>query len=147
MGEMGTAANGEPLRALLGSCVGLVLHDPHQKIGGLAHVVLPECQRETDQPGKFADTAIPKLIEQMSEVSDRPLRLTAKLFGGASMFAHSAASSIGDQNVDACQRQLGDSGIPIIAQHCGGKQGRRILFNTGTGIVKVDVVGQDPVEL
>ncbi len=147
MGEMSVASEGELLRALLGSCVGLALYDRQQKIGGLAHIVLPEARGKTDQPGKFADTAIPELIQQMSELAGQPLRLSAKLVGGASMFSHSAAASIGDQNVEACRQQLNQLRVPVVAQHCGGKQGRKISLDTASGLVRIEIVGQDSIEL
>ena len=45
----------------LGSCVGVALHDSINKIGGLAHVMLPDSSlsnKEYFNPGKFANTAI-----------------------------------------------------------------------------------------
>ena len=63
MGEMSVAADGVQLRTLLGSCVGLALHDRRHKVGGLAHIVLPRARGKTDRPGKFVDTAIPTLID------------------------------------------------------------------------------------
>ena len=50
MGEMAVAINDGVLRTLLGSCIGLVLYDRKRKVGGLAHVVLPESRGETDRP-------------------------------------------------------------------------------------------------
>ena len=42
----------------LGSCVGIALYDAQTKIGGLAHIMLPDSTqaRATDNTAKFADT-------------------------------------------------------------------------------------------
>ena len=147
MGEMSVAADGAELRTLLGSCVGLALHDRQRKVGGLAHIVLPRSRGPTDRPGKFVDTAIPLLIEEMNKLGGRKRELIAKLAGGASMFSTTVAAKIGQQNIEACEQLLGDLGIPILGKDCGGEQGRRMVFDTAEGRVRIEMVGQDPFEL
>lgn len=147
MGEMAVAADGVLLRTLLGSCVGLALHDRRRQIGGLAHIVLPQSHGKSDRPGKSVDTAIPMLIRQMRRVAGGELRLSAKIAGGASMFATTVAASIGLQNIQSCEALLGELGIPILARHCGGGQGRRMSFDTASGKVIIEIVGQTLIEM
>ena len=147
MGEMRVDGDGHPLCTLLGSCIGLALHDRRRKIGGLAHIVLPDSRGNVNRPGKFIDTAVPALIQQMEKLAGQKLTLTAKLAGGASMFSTKLAIGIGQQNIESCERVLGDLRIPIISRHCGGEQGRRMTFDTSGGKVVIDIVGQDPIEL
>jgi chemotaxis protein CheD len=147
MGEMSVARDGEELRTLLGSCIGLALYDRRQNVGGLAHIVLPSARGKTDRPGKFADTAIPTLIAEMEKLVGGAVKLTAKMAGGASMFTTTVAANIGLQNIEACEQLLGDFGIPILAKHCGGEQGRRMSLDTANGKVVIEIVGQDPIEL
>ncbi len=147
MGEMSVARNGESLRTLLGSCVGLALYDRQQKIGGLAHIVLPNALGKTDRPGKFVDTAIPRLIEEMNVHADADLKLVAKVAGGANMFANSIASHIGNQNIVACLELLKQMRIPVVAQSCGGNQGRRMSLHTDDGSVLIEIVGAGVVRL
>ena len=61
MGEMAVAAaETEVLVTIgLGSCIGLALLDQRRGVAGLAHIMLPEAGATADQPGKFADTAVP----------------------------------------------------------------------------------------
>lgn len=147
MGEMSVARDGEELRTLLGSCIGLALYDRRHKVGGLAHIVLPKARGKTDRPGKFVDTAIPNLIAEMEHLAGGALKLTAKIAGGASMFATTVAANIGLQNMESCEQLLGELGIPILARHCGGEQGRRMSQDTANGKVVIEIVGQDPIEL
>ncbi len=147
MGEMCVAGAGNSLRTLLGSCVGVALHDRRRKIGGLAHIVLPDSRGKVDRPGKFVDTAIPALIEQMEHLGGQRLTLTAKIAGGASMFSTTVAANIGLQNIESCEQLLRNLRIPILAKHCGGEQGRRMTLDTENGIVLIEIVGQDPIEL
>jgi chemotaxis protein CheD len=147
MGEMMFASDGEALRTLLGSCVGLALYDPRLRVGGLAHIVLPYARGKTETPGKFVDTAIPALIEGLRKITRGNLRLSAKIAGGASMFKTTAAANIGQQNIEACESLLKELGIPIVARHCGGGQGRRMTLDSAAGKVLIEIVGQDPIEL
>ena len=147
MGEMSVAQNGELLRTLLGSCVGLALYDRREKIGGLAHIVLPNSNGKTDRPGKFVDTAVAALIKKMTDLSKNDLRLTAKIAGGASMFSNSIAANIGNQNIDACEQLLKQMGIPVVARDCGGSQGRRMSLDTTDGSVVIEIVGKQDSRL
>jgi chemotaxis protein CheD len=131
----------------LGSCIGLALHDRQHKVGGLAHIVLPSSRGNTDRDGKCVDTAIPALIRRMEKLAGSKLSLTAKMAGGASMFSTTVAARIGLQNIESCERMLGDLGIPIVARHCGGEQGRRMSLDTANGKVTIEIVGKDPIEL
>jgi chemotaxis protein CheD len=145
MGQIAVAQTSGILRTLLGSCLGVALYDRRFKIAALSHIVLPNSLGKTDPPGKFADTAIPEMIGQMHERSAaEKLRLHAKIAGGANMFAGAdPRNSIGMQNVEAVERILDDLRIPIIARHCGGEQGRRMMLDAATGIVTIDMVGAE----
>jgi chemotaxis protein CheD len=143
------------IRTLLGSCVGVVLYDRVAKLGGLGHIVLPESHGVTDQPGKYADTAIPAMISEL----DRRLggivrsRLCAKLAGGASMFPLSSvdpvasALNIGSRNCEAIERILAELRIPILARDLGGSSGRRLTLDTTSGSVMIKVPGGSDYEI
>ena len=46
----------ERVRTVLGSCIGVALYDRISKVGGMAHVILPDSSEGSGDPGKFADT-------------------------------------------------------------------------------------------
>jgi len=122
----------------LGSCVGICLYDPVARVGGLAHVMLPDSTqaRSSNNKGKFVDTAIPALIADMSKLGADRSRLVAKIVGGAEMFSFTNASDfmrIGKRNVEATLAALKAEKIPIIAQDTGKNYGRSIRFCTDNG--------------
>ncbi|WP_010585913.1 chemotaxis protein CheD [Schlesneria paludicola] len=147
IGELDVIQGTGTLRTLLGSCIGLVLHDRKQCVGGLAHIVLPTSNGETRLPGKFADTALPELLRLIQRAGGKPGNLTAKIAGGANMFATTKMAGIGDQNLTMVERLLKDARIPVVGRHCGGQQGRRVAYDVQTGSVIVEIVGCPPVEL
>lgn len=153
IGRWGVVAAPVKLHTLLGSCVGIVLHDRTAKIGGLAHIVLPDSRGSTESPGKFADTAIPGMIDEIERLLQGKVRgrLTAKIAGGASMFQVSASSgpesNIGELNRVAVERILASLRIPILGRDVGGSSGRRLTFDTATGIVSIRVPGGESHEI
>ncbi|MBB3109415.1 chemotaxis protein CheD [Paenibacillus phyllosphaerae] len=144
MADLNIALGGHSLKTTgLGSCVGLTLFDEKSKVAGMAHVMLPssDIARESSiNIAKYADTAIPELIERMKQAGANTGRLLAKMAGGAQMFAFSSQSDtmrIGPRNVESCKAVLSQLKIPILAEDTGGNYGRTIEFNSATGILVI----------
>ena len=125
----------------LGSCVAIALYDPATRIGGLAHILLPNegMSRDTSNRAKFSTTAVPLLIEEMRRIGARG-NLSAKIAGGASMFAALLPGSgvnMGERNVAATRDALRAHGIPIVAEDTGGDHGRSVYFHLRDGVVLI----------
>jgi len=127
----------------LGSCVGICLYDKSQKIAGLSHIMLPDstATHGAVQGARFADTAIPMLIQRMTAMGANRRMLTAKIAGGARMFAtpgsNSSLSNIGERNVQAVKAMLRKLGIPIMAEDTGKDYGRTLYFSAETGVMHI----------
>lgn len=125
----------------LGSCVGTCLYDPVIRLAGLSHVLLPEaaiCKNDSNIM-KYADTAIVELVRVMERAGALRYRLTAKIAGGAKMFA-STGTSMGDRNVIAVKDELQKLGIRIIGEDTGSNYGRTVEFNPDDGSVLIKSV-------
>jgi chemotaxis protein CheD len=135
--DLQVATAGEMLVTVgLGSCVAIVLYDAVARIGGMAHVLLPSpaLSRDDGNPAKFPQTAVPRLLELMSQCGASPRRLTGRLVGGASMFASLAAPGtiqMGDRNV---------VGIPLTGESVGGDYGRTVRLTAADGRLEVSSV-------
>ena len=96
MADLKTCVSPDGVTTLgLGSCVGIALRDPVTKIGGLAHVMLPDStaiRNSSQNIAKFADTGIEELVRQIEKLGANRNRLEAKIAGGATMFQFSASS-------------------------------------------------------
>lgn len=130
----------------LGSCVGIALYDPIARVGGLAHIMLPDSTqiKNNSNIAKFADTATVKLIEEMINIGAKKDRIVAKLAGGAQMFSFSQSSDlmrVGARNVSAAQAILEKLGIPIIAFDTGENYGRTIELYTEDGRLVIKTIG------
>ena len=127
------------LETLLGSCVGIAMWDSRMKLGGLAHVVLPDSRGATNLPGKYADTAVVALKRGLLASGASPNSLTAKITGGATMFGQRTNTDIGQKNIDAVTAHLRKHGIRLAGQHVGGETGRIIRFSLDNGSVDIFV--------
>ena len=125
----------------LGSCVGICMIDETAHIGGLSHIMLPDSKASAngcDMPMRFADTAIPLLIDKLVAMGASRFRLKAKIAGGAVMFATSSDRfNIGERNIAAVLEALRKENIPIIAKDVGLNYGRTVYFYPETGIMEV----------
>lgn len=132
----------------LGSCVGIALRDPQTKIGGLAHIMLPDSKQIKDNSNipKFADTGIEELVRQMVAAGAAKSRLQAKIAGGAQMFSFQNKSNllrVGERNVEATKTKLTQLGIPILAQDTGENFGRTVVFFPENGDFIIRAVGRE----
>jgi chemotaxis protein CheD len=138
-GELGVG-RGEMLLATLGlgSCVAVALDDPASRVGGLAHVFLPESSPHApfDAPGRYVDTALPLLLERVVGAGADRRRLRARLVGGASMFPAlqpPGTVPLGLRNANAARGLLDRLGVPVAGEDVGGSYGRSVYFHVGDG--------------
>ncbi len=149
MADLKTCKSPDGLITLgLGSCVGIALRDPQTKIGGLAHIMLPDSTaiRGSNQNiAKFADTGIVELLAQMEKMGAVRSRIVAKLAGGATMFKFQGNSDmvqIGERNVAASRKKLKELNIPVLAADTGANYGRTVTFFPETGEFHIRAVGR-----
>ncbi len=126
---------------VLGSCVSVCLWDQKTGIGGINHYMLPLWNGDGLASPRYGNIAIAKLIDKMLDLGAERDRLRAKVFGGGDVLkVTSAFMNIGARNVMIAQDILRDERIPIISADTGGKNGRKILFNTRTGVVMLKLL-------
>jgi len=136
------------LRTILGSCVGICIYDRIKKIGGLAHVLLPLDTANGANPEKYADTAIPLLVQMLLKEGAKKEFLSAKIAGGASMFkfeSNVTLGQIGDRDIEESKKMLAKLQIPLLEEDTGGNAGRVIDFFLMDGHLKVKAAGQEKI--
>ena len=112
MADLKTCKSPDGITTLgLGSCVGIAIRDPITKVGGLAHIMLPDSTaiaNNSNKP-KFADTGIELLVEKIVEEGANRARLVAKIAGGAQMFSFQNKVDmvrVGERNVEATKNKF-----------------------------------------
>ena len=131
----------------LGSCIGIAVYDPVTKVGGLAHIMLPDStqMRNNSNIAKFADTGIEELIKRVTAAGANKRRLAAKIAGGAKMFQVSGLSTVGnvgERNAQASRALLKQLGTPLLAEDTGLNYGRTVELYPETGEFRIKAVGK-----
>lgn len=149
MADLKTCMSPDGLITLgLGSCIGIAIRDPITKVGGLAHIMLPDSkaiQNSGQNIAKFADTGIAELVRQMERQGALRSRMVAKIAGGATMFSFGGKSDlvqVGVRNAEASIKKLKELNIPIIAQDTGANYGRTVIFYPENGNYVIRAVGK-----
>jgi chemotaxis protein CheD len=135
-----------PLACLgLGSCIAVCCFDPVAKIGGMVHVVLPNSEgKDGVQPTKYADRAVPLLIEEIRKLGGMKSRIVAKLVGGAQLTVAPGLNDMfktGERNLEETEKALQAAGIRIVATDVGGSKGRTVYMYLDNGVVEVKIAG------
>lgn len=135
------------IRTVIGSCIGIAICDRVARIGGLAHVILPDSSQGSGDPGKFADTATDMLIERIVDAGADRKRLVAKITGGAAMFGNEPSLGLGERNAQAVHDRLLHHAIRLVASATGGTKGRKMMLDPATGTVYVEIIGKSAEEI
>jgi chemotaxis protein CheD len=85
---------------------------------------------------KYGNIAIEKLISKVILNGSKRKNLVAKIFGGGEIMQN-RSYPVGKRNIEIAEEMLKEEGIPVLSSSVGGKLGRKIIFNTKTGEVKL----------
>jgi chemotaxis protein CheD len=142
-GQVVVTQEPQELVTILGSCVAVCLWDGKKLTGGMNHFLRPETVNDAKSlhGGISATRALVKtMIRKFSHVKN----IEAKVYGGANrFFSDESFLNVGGQNVEAAKIILEEQGIPVVFHSTGGESGRKIYFNTLTGVVRVEMIHYD----
>ena len=135
-GQLFASRDRVQVTTILGSCVAVCLFDLEAQVGGVNHFLLPH---GVPPSPRFAEYAVPQLVDRVLALGASSERLRAKLFGGACVLpaVSRVNSDLGEKNIELARRLLLQQGIPVIAEDVGGNCGRKLIFDTVSGSVFV----------
>jgi chemotaxis protein CheD len=132
----------------LGSCLGIVIHDPVAGVAGMLHVMLPQSsidpEKATANPYMFVDSGVPKLFRAAYAAGADKSRIVVKVAGGAAVNAAEGKEDyfqIGKRNFVALRNILWKNGILVNSHDVGGKDSRSLSVDVATGEVLVRTNG------
>lgn len=132
-GDCVTVTEPALLKTILGSCVAVAIFDPETTAAGLNHFLLPEAPPglAPEQHGRYGDTSIALLLEDMARCGAEPARLVARIFGGgAVVHALTGEFRVGELNIEIARNLLRANGVDLLSEDVGGLEGRHVTFNT-----------------
>lgn len=127
----------------LGSCLGIVAHDPVARVGGMLHVMMPtstiNLEKAQLRPAMFVDTGVPRLFQECYAAGARKERMIVKVAGGAARAPAGETDSfqIGKRNMLMLRRLLWKNSVLIRGQEIGGTISRDLIYEVSTGEVSV----------
>ncbi len=135
----------------LGSCVAVCIYDPHVRVGGMIHYMLPESKIDPEKartkPGMFGDTGLPRLFQEFYAAGGKKNRLLCYLVGGASTIDCEGSFNIGKRNVLLARKMFWKSGIIVKKEDTGGGDSRTVYLSINDGRILVKRPGGKEREL
>ncbi|MFC1999645.1 chemotaxis protein CheD [Chloroflexota bacterium] len=136
-GEVGAGRKDMVLRSnAIGSCVVIVAYDPTEKVGGLAHAMLPGAapRGETSGRTKYASDAMEEMIDTMTRLGAKRGSIEVCLVGGGNVLKRKD-DTICQANISSVIELLKARGINIRAQAVGGTERRGVSLDVNRGTV------------
>jgi chemotaxis protein CheD len=135
----------------LGSCIGVMIHDPVARVGGLLHFMLPESGMDRAKaqrnPFMFADTGIPLLFRSAYELGAEKRRLVVAAAGGAQMLDQQGVFNIGKRNYLSMRKILWKAGVMVHTEDVGGLMSRTIRLEVSSGRMLLRGAGEREQEM
>jgi chemotaxis protein CheD len=134
----------------LGSCLGIVVHDPVAGVAGMLHVMLPtgtiDPAKMQDKPAMFVDSGVPLLFKECYKLGAKKERMQVKVAGGAHQGAREEDDrfQIGKRNMIALRKLLWKNNVLVHAHETGGVQTSRTMWvDVTTGDVTLKINGTE----
>ncbi|MFO7714236.1 chemotaxis protein CheD [Desulfosarcina sp.] len=135
----------------LGSCIGIAIHDPLVKAGGLLHFMLPESSLDPNKaaarPFMFADTGIPQLFKAVYALGGEKRRMRVIVLGGSQVLDQKGFFNIGKRNEMAVRKIFHRNNVVIDYQDTGGSANRTIRLNIQNGQTHIKVSGEGEITI
>lgn len=126
----------------LGSGVGILAMDPTVDVAGAAYVLLPgTANTSPEKPGRYAESAVPALIEMMSRLGASPENLKVALVGAAEATATGTIRDefrLGTKTVETIVRKFDELGVQSVFRDTGGSCARTANLDVETGEVTAE---------
>ena len=121
----------------LGSCLGLVVYDPVEKVGGLLHAMLPlskiNLAKAEANPYMFVDTGVPALFKALYEIGGQKSRMVIKAAGCGNPLGKNEMFKIGERNYTILKKLLWKNNILLNTEDVGGTASRTVHLDVATG--------------
>lgn len=145
IGEVKIARDGELLKAILGSCVGIGIIWKSKSICGLAHCLLPQSPTPTfEVGGKYVDQAVRSLISLMKIAPEDYNSISVVIVGGGHMTKSTATntSHVGSNNFKAALNEVQKRNLPISYSEGCGEFGRMFFIDSSSLSYKIEKIAQ-----
>jgi len=133
-GEVRVSRKRTILRSLaIGSCVVVAAYDSKNKVGALAHIMLPgRAPERTADKTKYAVDALHQMIARMAKAGAGRKNIEACLVGGGNVLKRKGDTT-GSENIGSAARFLEERQIPVRGSVLGGTERKGVFLDVDTG--------------
>lgn len=138
-GQVFVSGEGQSIVMILGSCVGVCIWDPANRVGGATHFLLPGWDGKGTRSARYGDVAVSVLLQKLLEAGAERGQLRAKVFGGGCLFdslretGANREQHLGSRNIEVALDMLNKARIQVVSTQAGKDRGQRIVFQTDGG--------------
>jgi chemotaxis protein CheD len=145
--EARRAERGMIITHALGSCLGIVVYDPHAKVGALLHAQLPLGQLNAEMarltPARFVDLGIPLLFQAAVDLGANRRLLRVTVAGAANMIATTNdLFNIATRNLTVMRKVFWQQGVLLAGEDTGGTSPRTMSLKLDTGETVIESQGK-----
>ena len=132
-GDVALARHGERLKTLLGSCVAVILTDPHRTVGAMCHIVHSSRPNSANLHNTaFGACAMDDMFHRLRRVGLTPSMCQAYAYGGGNMFPQLVTQdTVGERNARWVTDFLAAHNIQLLAHSLGGAHYRKVAWTVG----------------
>lgn len=138
IGDVFVGKNPTIVSTILGSCVSVCIFSEAAKVGGITHFALPDRSYAGNSERNdlnFGDLSIKELLKKILSIPGlKKSELKAKITGGSDTLGQ---NNVGKLNLSKAREVLRAEGIEVVGEHVGGTKGRKVIFYTDTGRLRV----------
>ena len=144
IGVMCLTSDGDTLKAILGSCVGIAIFWKKRKLYCLSHCLLADsndCDHELN--AKYVSDAIPLMLQAMDNTGRQRFELEAVVVGGGTMLqkhGNANAEKIGPNNLKAARKHLAKHNVNLAHCEDAGKFASQIIVDGQQGTYEVVLI-------
>lgn len=143
IGAMEAAKHPKILRTVLGSCVALILYDKVNRVGGMAHIFLPEkkANNQHEEDSKFANTAPKALLEAIMKLGAKKQNTFAFMVGGGNIFKplkKNNLPTVAEMNIANTKTAVAEIKIPLVGCDVGRDNGCKVKFDLSNGDMQIN---------
>lgn len=128
------------ISSAIGSCVVIAAYDAKEKVGALAHILLPgrAPENKETQKNRYAANAIEELIRRMNMLRTKGNNIEVCLVGGANVLKRKDDAT-GLNNLSFVNDILKKERIQVKAKSVGGTERRSIALDVENGSIYYSV--------
>jgi chemotaxis protein CheD len=117
----------------IGSCIVVAAYDPSNKIGAMAHIMLPgTAPKKSAEKTKYAANAIEQMLTSMISAGTNKDDVETCLVGAGNVLKKQDDTICRD-NIESATKLLEQDQIPIRASVLGGTQRKGVFMDLETG--------------